>query len=538
MLLLVLSLSTVLAAAASPPEPTYGTAVVGGGYDEWDLNADFFANMYEAGQSDKDLMSKLYLRYDCATETVYALVLAKEEGFTPDQTADNAWIRITELGNAPVVDGNSGNDGTPPDFAWTYDGADLVGYEASFSLAPGTYEIEAHINVNGGRTSSTGKSGNRIALELDCSTLFEELTVSKTAETSYTRTHKWSIDKSVKTEFGYEHEGFPKIWLYTDGSGDEPATWTVDVSYEDYEDSGFNVSGDITVENTGTLDAVITDITDVLAGTEISVDCSGVVFPYTLGVGNTLTCSYNVNVDDKISGKNKVDVTTKVRTYSAEAAVIWGEPTSEVNASVTIKDVSDLFGEVVLGTLDAPNGGQFTYFKDFAWAGYGQDGGGDYVYGNTATIVETGQSADATLKVNVQRYLFETAFAKGSDAECFIDHGFDRWGWTNPILPGTYTWDLWAGAGQCDTSKGILVGSVTVVYDAASGNVTVTYDVNTLYLLDETHVYADYGMFPVGKRGALTVAPGKYYNASPFDGSEVYVIAHAVVGIPDPDFGP
>jgi hypothetical protein len=45
-------------------------------------------------------------------------------------------------------------------------------------------------------------------------------------------------------------------------------------------------------------------------------------------------------------------------------------------------------------------------------------------------------------------------------------------------------------------------------------------------------------MFPADKRGRPTVAPGQYYNASPFDGSEVYVIAHAVVGIPDPDFGP
>jgi hypothetical protein len=375
-------------------------------------------------------------------------------------------------------------------------------------------------------------------LELDCSTLFEELTVSKTANTSYTRTHKWSIDKSVETEFGYEHEGFPKIWLYIDGSGDETATWTVDVGYEGYEDSGFNVSGDITIENTGTLDAVITEISDVLAGTGISVDCGdGVAFPHTLGVGSTLICSYDVDVDGKISGDNEVDVTTEVRTYSAKKVLTWGEPTSEVDASVTIQDDSDLFGVQTLGTFTAPNGGQFTYDKAFAWGDYGPYGGGDYVYDNIATIVETGQSADATLKVNVQRYLYETAFAKGDDAICFIGEGFDRWGWTNPILPDTYTWDLWAGAGQCDTSKGILVGSVTVVY-GGDGNVTVTYNVDSPYLLDETHVYAGYDMFPADKRGRLTVAPGKYYNAGPFDGSEVYVIAHAVVGIPDPDFGP
>jgi hypothetical protein len=89
---------------------------------------------------------------------------------------------------------------------------------------------------------------------------YEELTVSKTAVTSFTREHFWDIDKSVDTENGYEHEGYPKVWLYIDGSGDETATWTVDVTYEGYVDSLFNVSGVITIENTGTLDAVITDI--------------------------------------------------------------------------------------------------------------------------------------------------------------------------------------------------------------------------------------------------------------------------------------
>jgi hypothetical protein len=307
----------------------------------------------------------------------------------------------------------------------------------------------------------------------------------------------------------------------------------VDVSYEGFEDSGFNVSGEIIIKNTGTLDAVITDISDVLGGTEIDVACDG---PYTLGVGEELTCSYDQDVVSKISGKNVVVVTTERDIYSAEAVLSWGEPTSEVNASVTIKDDSDLFGVKTLGTFTAPNGGQFTYSKDFAWADYGQDKCGDYTYNNTARIFETGQSASATLKVNVQCYLYETAFAKGDAAQCFIDHGFSRWGWTNPIGPGTYTWDLWAGAGQCDTSKGTLVGSVTVVYEG--GDVTVTYNVGAPYLLDETHVYAGYGMFPETKKGKLTVAPGQYYNDGPFDGSEVYVIAHAVVGIPDPDFGP
>jgi hypothetical protein len=72
----------------------------------------------------------------------------------------------------------------------------------------------------------------------------------------------------------------------------------------------------------------------------------------------------------------------------------------------------------------------------------------------------------------------------------------------------------------------------------SDGYVTADYNVGTPYILEETHVYAGYEMFPMDKKGNPTVAPGAYSNASPFDGRDVYVIAHAVVGIPDPNFGP
>jgi hypothetical protein len=377
-------------------------------------------------------------------------------------------------------------------------------------------------------------------LFLDFGNFKEELTVDKTAVTSYTREHFWDIAKSVDTENGYEHDGFPKIWLYVDGSGDETATWTVDVTYEGYEDKDFNVSGEITIENTGTVAAVITDVDDLLGGTAIDVDCGeAFAYPYILPVDGTLTCTYDE--DGYVEGSNDVTVTTERDAYSASADITWGDPTTEVDKTVNIEDISDLFGEVALGTVTAPNDAKFTYTKDFAWADYGADLCGDYTYENTATIVETEQSADATLKVNVQCYIYESAWAEGVGegvtAYSFCDNGFANWGWSNQIGPETYEgWPLWAGAGQCDTSKGTWVGTVTVVYDG-DGYVTVTYNVEFPNIIKETHVYADYVMFPLNA-GAPTTAPGQYYNASPFDGGPVYVIAHAVVGIPDPAFGP
>ncbi|MDK2834590.1 MAG: hypothetical protein PWP63_1677 [Methanolobus sp.] len=369
------------------------------------------------------------------------------------------------------------------------------------------------------------------------------ITVEKTVDTSYNLTHNWSIDKSVTTENNEFEDGVPKVWLYTDGTGDENATWTVNVNYTGSEDSDHKVSGTITISNDCNVDVNITSIVDELAGTPVDVEC-GVTFPYTLPAGQNLTCSYSEDVNGTIGGYNNVTVTTFYgwnefnSTANDSVEVVWGGPDNVFFETVNVTDVSDLFGEVDLGSVTAPNNMTSTYDKSFAWADYGADGCGDFIYDNTATIVETEQSDSATLKVNVQCYDYETAYAMADDNEtCFISEGFSNWGWTNQISPGTYEWDLWAAAGQCDTSKGTLVGNVTVTY-GADGYVTVDYNVDDGYLLKETHVYADYAKFPTDRRGNPTVAPGQYTNNGPFDGSEVYVIAHAVVGIPDPTFGP
>lgn len=352
---------------------------------------------------------------------------------------------------------------------------------------------------------------------------YEELTVSKTAVTSFTREHFWDIFKSVDPE---------AVYLYIDGSGDQTVTWTVDVTYKDYTDSDWNVSGVITVENTGTLDAVIAAVDDVLAGTVIDVNC-GVTFPYTLPVGETLTCTYDE--DGYVEGFNEVTVATERAEYFADKEIVWGDPTAEVNKTVTIED--SLYGE--LGTATAPDDAQFTYTKDFAWADYGADNCGNFSYNNTATIVETEQSASVVLNVYVQCYIYETAYAKGNNPTCFIPK-FANWGWTNLITPnGGYEWPLWAAAGQCNTGKGMLVGTVSVTY-VAGGYYRVTYNVAPPYIVKETHVYVGTNIFPkvlAGKKWVETVAPGQYTNIGPFVG-QVYVIAHAVVGIPDPKFGP
>jgi uncharacterized repeat protein (TIGR01451 family) len=176
LILIGLQLSYSPIAEAAPPNPSLDTANVDGSSNEWDLTVDLFADMYRAGDPTKKVESKLYLRYDCATNTMYALVLTVT-GVPALVEPDSAWIAIDGEASK-VVTGSSGDDGTPPDFAWVDQGFDgnsnhARGWEGSFSLAPGSYKILVHVNVfddGASQTSAVDRKTDKdgIPLEISC----------------------------------------------------------------------------------------------------------------------------------------------------------------------------------------------------------------------------------------------------------------------------------------------------------------------------------------------------------------------------------
>ncbi|MCO4763490.1 MAG: hypothetical protein KC502_18380 [Myxococcales bacterium] len=144
----------------------------------------------------------------------------------------------------------------------------------------------------------------------------------------------------------------------------------------------------------------------------------------------------------------------------------------------------------------------------------------------------------------------ETAFARTADgSNCFLDMDyngdgegdFNRWGWTlGPLTAGSYSFDIYGGAGQCDTTKGTLVGKLNVDYDGST--VTATFATLSGFAMNEVHLYAGSDPLPKDKDGDYTVAPGQYTVVTEFDsdktsysadvataGGAVYVTAHAVV---------
>jgi hypothetical protein len=160
MMLISLGLMVNTQAASADVEwyhPTYGTATVDGDSADWNLTTDCSVPMYRAGKNDANhpQESTAYLRYDYSNQTMYVLVLVKS-GIIAISSAGDAWGAIDSNGNK-VYTGSSGNNGTPPDFAWVYSGSDAIGYEASFPLDPGIYEFKIHIQVNdgGSQTSAT-----------------------------------------------------------------------------------------------------------------------------------------------------------------------------------------------------------------------------------------------------------------------------------------------------------------------------------------------------------------------------------------------
>ena len=159
---------TVMAAAPDVREVTPAGISIDGSRSDWDSpSGDYLADMYEAGKPDKPVLSKLYARYDCATQTMYVLVVTTTGWKILPSNADN-YVKIGQTDKR--VDGNDGPGSTPPAFAYVANTA----WEASFQLDPGTYAGDANgLNVHAEvvpdtRASTSAVASRRLDVVIDC----------------------------------------------------------------------------------------------------------------------------------------------------------------------------------------------------------------------------------------------------------------------------------------------------------------------------------------------------------------------------------
>ena len=163
-----LSPTTILAAAPDVREVTPAGITIDGSASDWDeLPADFLSNMFEAGNPEKDVLSRLYGRFDCSTETFYVFVQTVPLWNILPSDNDN-YVKLGQTDK--LVDGAAGNNGTPPDFA--YVGA--TGWEAAFHLAPGSYFGDGGLNVHAqvvpsARPATSAVADRRLDVTIDCS---------------------------------------------------------------------------------------------------------------------------------------------------------------------------------------------------------------------------------------------------------------------------------------------------------------------------------------------------------------------------------
>lgn len=179
-----------------------------------------------------------------------------------------------------------------------------------------------------------------------------ELKVEKTANTSLTRTHTWTIDKSADKD---------KVTLPVGGTS--PVNYSVKVD-QTSKDSDWQVDGTITV--TAPIAATVTGVTDVISGgiTDTNVNCPG-TFPVDLTAGQSLTCTYSAKLPDATTRTNTATATsgtTDVKDGTGQASVDFAN--AKVNEIDEQIDVSDSL-QGSLGTVkaaDAPK--TFTYSRD------------------------------------------------------------------------------------------------------------------------------------------------------------------------------
>lgn len=263
----------------------------------------------------------------------------------------------------------------------------------------------------------------------------QDLTVSKTATTSYIRTYKWDVEKNVdKTHVDIADGDFATF------------NYTVDVTHDAGVDSNWTVYGQITVNNPNNFDVLGVQVSDATDGASCTVfDVDNVSVPANGAKEVGYLCSFSQMPAYNTDFTNTATITwpdihSPNMTASGSHDYSFGEPTSIVQGTVDVKD--SLAGDLGQASYTDPNPIEFTYSETFAGVA-----GTCTPYINTASV-SSGPSDSQTVTVCV-----------GSDLTLEKT--------ATPSYDLTYDWDI----------KKAVVGATKMIVDQgypATFNYTVT----------------------------------------------------------------
>ena len=198
-------------------------------------------------------------------------------------------------------------------------------------------------------TSTTAKTGSDSRSVEVCAALASaDLTVTKTAQATYTRTFTWGITTSVDPTTRNVAAGDPASFAYA-----------VAVTHDAGTDSDWKVTGTIKVTNPNPTEITLTGVTDAIPGASCSITSGDphATVPASGSVTLDYTCTFTSNPGP---GTNTATVTwnataasTPHGSASGTASYEFGAPTTTVDGSATITDT--LSGTLGTVTASDPN---------------------------------------------------------------------------------------------------------------------------------------------------------------------------------------
>lgn len=224
--------------------------------------------------------------------------------------------------------------------AWLFEDSGSQTYDAVFHCG-----ADAGDNDNVVTIVETGQTAEaRVTVECYA------LSVTKTAETEFTRAYDWAVEKTSDTTSVVLPRGIS--W---------DVAYAVSVDTAGYTDGDASVSGTITIGNPAPLAVSVLGVADLVSpDIELTVDC-GVEFPVSIDPDGSLACAYTGDLPDVEERTNTATATIQNFEYDADGAatetgttdftgsetVAFGDPAEELDTCVTLSD--DRAGE--LGTV-------------------------------------------------------------------------------------------------------------------------------------------------------------------------------------------
>jgi large repetitive protein len=366
-------------------------------------------------------------------------------------------------------------------------------------------------------TNTTGTTDSDVQKVTLCSAL--DVTVSKTATPTFTRTFEWKILKLVDKSSANVPDGTDASFHYT-----------VRVTHDSGTDSAWVVTGDITVANPNDWEDITVDLTDsvntmaVAGGTCVVTNGAAVMVPKSGTASRGYTCTWT-KAPTAASGTNTATATWSAATYatptgtaSGTAGYAFTTPSTIVDGSVVVTDTRG----GALGTVHSTDASPTEFGYDLPFSGVG---GTCTTYDNTASFVAstsgTTGSSSKSVQVCVGKDLTITKSATPTVTRTVtwsIDKDVDatKIAIANGNL-ATFNYTVTVTHSAADSGWQVT-GSITVSnpndWEAISGNVTDA--VNNMVLLGGGSCVVDNaGAVTVPKSGTATVGYTCTYDKAP-----------------------